>query len=403
MQNWYSFSSDRFFSKELFVEPSSFKNFKRSYGLDEIALVPSEKTFDVSLVDISVNIAGIKLDIPIFASAMDSVVSPETAVLFDKFGALGVLNLEGVQTRYEDPTAVLKQIASVAKNEYVDLMQKIYQAPVNFDLVAKRIKEVKSQNARVAVSATPQMAAKLGPIAAEAGADLFLIQSTVVSTEFITDDPHKLLDLKAFTNEMKIPVMVGNSATYPVTLDLMRTGVKAVFVGIGPGAACTTRGVLGIGVPMASSISHAAKAREDYFHETGIYVPIIADGGIVNSGDICKALACGADAVMIGSPFAKAIEAPGHGFHWGMATPNAVLPRGSRIQVGTIAALKEILVGPSNTDDGSQNLAGAIKLAMATLGAQNIREMHQTEVVIGPSLLTEGKIYQKAQQLGMYK
>ena len=385
------------------MEPSSFKNFKRSYGLDEIALVPSEKTFDVSLVDISVNIAGIKLDIPVFASAMDSVVSPETAVLFDKFGALGVLNLEGVQTRYEDPTAVLKQIASVSKNEYVDLMQKIYQAPVNFDLVAKRIKEVKSQKARVAVSATPQMAAKIGPIAAEAGADLFLIQSTVVSTDFITDDPHKLLDLKAFTNEMKIPVMVGNSATYPVTLDLMRTGVKAVFVGIGPGAACTTRGVLGIGVPMASSISHAAKAREDYFHETGIYVPIIADGGIVNSGDICKALACGADAVMIGSPFAKAIEAPGHGFHWGMATPNAVLPRGSRIQVGTIAALKEILVGPSNTDDGSQNLAGAIKIAMATLCAQNIREMNKNEVVIGPSLLTEGKIYQKAQQLGMYK
>ena len=389
--------------KEHIVEFNGFKTFKRSYGLDEIALVPSQKTFDVSLVDISVNIAGVKLDIPIFASAMDSVVSPKTAVLFDQLGAIGVLNLEGVQTRYADTDAILKEIAAVSKTEYVNLMQKIYQAPINFDLVAQRIKEVKDQRARVVVSSTPQMASKLGPIAVKAGADLFLIQSTVVSTEFITDDPHKILDLRSFVNQMQIPVMVGNSATYPVTLDLLRTGVKAVFVGIGPGAACTTRGVLGIGVPMASSISHAAKAREDYFHETGQYVPIIADGGIVNSGDICKALAVGADAVMIGSPFAKATEAPGNGFHWGMATPNAVLPRGSRIEVGTIATLKEILVGPSNTDDGSQNLAGAIKLAMATLGAQNIREMHQTEVVIGPSLLTEGKIYQKAQGLGMYK
>ncbi|MFC1616650.1 GuaB3 family IMP dehydrogenase-related protein, partial [Candidatus Margulisiibacteriota bacterium] len=306
--------------------------------------------------------------------------------------------------RYDNPENVLKKISSVSKKDYVSLMQSIYQEnEVRLDLVEKRIKEIKNSGEKAVVSITPQNAVKIGEKAAAAGADAILIQSTVVSTKFMTKDKSKVLDLKAFCRQMPIPVMVGNSATYSVTLDLMRTGVQAIFIGIGPGAACTTRGVLGIGVPMATSVAEGAAAREAYLKESGKYIPVIADGGIVNSGDICKALACGADAVMIGSPFARATEAPGNGFHWGMATPNAVLPRGARIEVGSIASLKEIVQGPSNSDDGSQNLAGAIETCMATLGAENIREMHQMEVIVAPSLLTEGKIYQKAQQLGMYK
>jgi len=380
------------------------KEFIRSYGLDEIALVPSEKTIDIELVDISTTIAGVTLEIPIFASAMDSVVSPKTAGLIARYGAAAVLNLEGIQTRYEDPDTILKKISSVGKKDYVSLMQRIYQeADVKESLVKQRISEIKATGGVTIVSSTPQNAAWLGPMAAEAGVDVFVIQSTVVSTQFVAKDKGKTLDIATFCKEMSVPVMLGNASTYPVTLDLLRTGIQGIFIGIGPGAACTTRGVLGIGVPMATSVADAAAARDSYVQQSGRYVPIVADGGIVNSGDICKALACGADAVMIGSPFARANEAPGNGFHWGMATPNAVLPRGARIEVGSIGSMKEILVGPSNTDDGSQNLAGAIKTCFATLGAQNIKEMHEIQVVIAPSLQTEGKIYQKAQQLGMYK
>ncbi len=380
------------------------KQFTKAYGLNEIALVPSDLTLDVDLVDISSTIAGIKLELPIFASAMDSVVSPKTAAIMSKNGGIGVLNLEGVQTRYENVDGILEQIARVSKADYVPLMQKIYQEnPVNDALVIERIKEIKALGGIAAVSSTPQSAERLGPIAAKAGADLFLIQSTVVSTKFQSKEAGKALDLKSFCERMPIPVLLGNTTTTSVSLDLMRTGVKGLFVGIGPGAACTTRGVLGIGVPMASSITKCALARDLYFEESGIYVPIIADGGIVVSGDICKALACGADAVMIGSPLAKAKEAPGRGFHWGMATPNAVLPRGARVEVGTTESLDIILSGPSHSDDGSQNLKGAIQTCFATLGAENMAAMHKTEVIIAPSLLTEGKIYQKAQSLGMYK
>jgi IMP dehydrogenase len=382
----------------------SAKQFTRAYGLDEIALVPSSITIDPDLVDISVKIANIDLKFPIFASAMDSVVSPKTAGIIGRHGGIGVLNLEGVQTRYENADEILEKIAAVDRTEYVQFMQAMYQGqPVKDDLVRLRIKEIKDQGSPVVVSSTPQNADRLGKIAAEAGADAFLVQSTVTSTRFRGKEGQAVLDLASFCKSMPIPVMVGNSTTTDVTLDLMRTGVAAVFVGIGPGAACTTRGVLGVGVPMATTIVDTALARNQYFEESGRYVAIIADGGIVQSGDICKALACGADAVMIGSPFAKAAEAPGRGFHWGMATPNAVLPRGARIQVGTIGGLNEILVGPSNTDDGSQNLVGAIRTCFATLGAANIQEMHDINIVVAPSLLTEGKIYQRAQQLGMYK
>jgi len=386
------------------MSSSTFKSFPRAYGLDEVALVPSDRTLDFDMVDISSRIAGITLGLPVFASAMDSVVSPKTAIEIGKHGGAGVLNLEGVQTRYENPEEVLAQISSIDKAHYVTLMQDIYQKnAVRDDLIIARIKEIKASGVPTIVSSTPQSATRLGPIAAAAGADAFLVQSTVVSPQFVSKTPEKTLNLKQFCKEMPIPVMVGNSTTYSVTRALMKTGVKAVFIGIGPGAACTTRGVLGIGLPMASAISQTAAAREDHLNETGEYIAIVSDGGIVNSGDICKALACGADAVMIGSPLAKASEAPGNGFHWGMATPNAVLPRGARIQVGTIGTLSEILVGPSRTDDGSQNIKGAIATAFATLGAATIREMQRIEVVVAPSLLTEGKIYQKAQSLGMYK
>jgi IMP dehydrogenase len=379
------------------------KQFTRAYGLDEIALVPSTRTVDYDMVDISTTIAGIQMAFPIFASAMDSVVSPRTAIEIGKLGGVGVLNLEGVQTRYDDPDAVLKEIAAVDREHYVTFMQQIYQKPVQDALVIARIQEIKAAGVPAVVSSTPQNAMRLGKLAVEAGADAFMVQSTVVGTHFLTKDPSRALDLKVLCKELPIPVMVGNATTTEVTLSLMRTGVKAVFIGIGPGAACTTRGVLGIGVPMASAIVAAAAARAQHHAETGEYVQIVSDGGVVTSGDICKAIACGADAVMIGSPFAKSAEAPGRGFHWGMATPNAVLPRGARIEVGTIGTLKEILMGPSNTDDGSQNMVGAIQTCLATLGACNLREMHQMDVIVAPSLLTEGKIYQKAQRLGMYK
>ncbi|RAP33418.1 GuaB3 family IMP dehydrogenase-related protein [Candidatus Marinamargulisbacteria bacterium SCGC AG-410-N11] len=380
------------------------KQFTKSYGLNEIALVPSDITLDYNLVDISTEIAGHKLDLPIIASSMDSVVSPQTAGMIGELGGLGVLNLEGVQTRYDNPSEVLSKISSIDKKNYVSLMQSIYQEnSVKESLIIDRIKEIKKYNTTVAVSCTPQMAEKYGPIAEKAGADIFIIQSTVISTNFKTDNNQRYLDLEAFCTKSNLPVLVGNTTTYDVTYDILKCGVKGIFIGIGPGAACTTRGVLGIGVPMATAMVKTAAARNQFLEETGEYIPLIADGGIVNSGDICKAIACGADAVMIGSPLAKSTEAPGNGFHWGMATPNAVLPRGARIEVGTIGSLKEILVGPSNTDDGSQNLAGAIKTCFATLGVKNIRQMHDVEVMVAPSLLTEGKIFQKAQNIGMYK
>jgi len=378
------------------------KRTKITYGLDEIALAPSIITVNPDDVDISTTIAGLKLKLPIIASAMDGVVSPKTAALMSKYGGLGVLNLQGVWAKYENADEVLEQIASASKDGYIELMQKIYLEPSKPKLVEKRIKEIKDAGAKAAVSSTPAEAMELGPIAAKAGADIFFIQATVFSTKHKSTGS-KMLVLSEFIEAMKIPVVVGNCATYDVALDLMKNGASAVLVGIGPGAACTSRGVLGIGVPMATSISDCAAARETHFKETGKYVPIIGDGGMVVGGDICKAIACGADAVMIGSPLAKAEEAPGRGFHWGMAAPSPVLPRGTRIKVGTIGSLKEILIGPAKYDDGSMNFAGALKTSMGTLGASNLKEMQHVEVVIAPSILTEGKVYQKAQQLGMYK
>jgi IMP dehydrogenase len=384
------------------IELGKGKKTRRTYGLDEIALCPSIITINPDDTDISANLGNYKLEIPIIASAMDGVVSPKTAILMSQYGGLGVLNLQGLWTRYEDAESKLEQISQVTKEEYVPLMQKLYLEPIKEELVTKRIQEIKSAKAKTAVSSIPQDAAWLGPLAKKSGADLFVLQSTVISTKHRSKSSEPL-NLTDFCEMMGIPVLVGNCVTYEVALTLMGTGVAGVLVGIGPGAACTSRGVLGVGVPMATAISDCAAARDSYFKENGKYVPIIADGGLVTGGDICKCIACGADLVMMGSPIAKAEEAPGKGFHWGMATPSPTLPRGSRIKVGTIGTLKEILHGPAKYDDGSMNLAGALRTSMGTLGAANLKEMQQVEVVIAPSLLTEGKVYQKAQQLGMYK
>lgn len=379
------------------------KTARRAYGIDEIALVPGARTLDPQLADTQWQIGQITREIPIIASAMDGVVDVTMAVELSRLGALGVLNLEGIQTRYADPNPVLDRIAAVGKTEFVPLMQELYAQPVQPELIQKRIGEIKEQGGIAAVSLTPAGAVKFGQTVAAAGADMVFVQATVVSTHHLSPQSVDPLDLAQFCQEMPMPVLLGNCVTYEVTLQLMQAGAAGVLVGIGPGAACTSRGVLGVGIPQATAVADCAAARDDYQRESGQYVPVIADGGLITGGDICKCIASGADGVMIGSPFARAKEAPGRGFHWGMATPSPVLPRGTRIQVGTTGTLKQILRGPAQLDDGTHNLLGALQTSMGTLGAKDIKEMQQVDIVIAPSLLTEGKVYQKAQQLGMGK
>ena len=379
------------------------RTIRRAYGIDEIALVPGSRTVDPEVTASHWTLGGIEREIPIIASAMDGVVDVRMAVELSRLGALGVLNLEGVHTRYDDPNPVLDQIAAVGKDAFVPLMQTIYKQPVREDLIRLRIAEIKQQGGIAAVSATPVAAIRFGRAVVEAGADLFFVQATVVSTEHIGPAGRESLDLHALCRDLGIPVVIGNCVTYAVALELMRAGAAGVLVGIGPGAACTSRGVLGVGIPQATAVADCAAARDDHERESGRRVPVIADGGIVTGGDICKCIACGADAVMIGSPIARAAEAPGRGFHWGMATPSPVLPRGTRINVGTTGSLETILRGPASLDDGTQNLLGALRTSMGTLGARTLREMQAVEVVVAPSLLTEGKVYQKAQQHGMGK
>ena len=379
------------------------KTARRAYGIDEIALVPGTRTLDPSLADTSWRIGSIEREIPIIASAMDGVVDVRMAVLLSQLGALGVLNLEGIQTRYADPNPILERIRSSSSADFVRLMQELYAEPIKSELIERRIEEIKEQGGIAAVSATPLGASKYSRVVVKAGADLFFVQATVVSTTHLSPSSITPLDLAQFCREMPMPVVLGNCVTYEVTLDLMKAGAAGVLVGIGPGAACTSRGVLGVGVPQASAIADCAAARDDYYQETGNYVPVIGDGGLITGGDICKCIACGADGVMIGSPFARAEEAPGQGYHWGMATPSPVLPRGTRIRVGTTGTCEQILRGPAQLDDGTHNLLGALKTSMGTLGAKDNKEMQQVEVAIAPSLLTEGKVYQKAQQIGMGK
>ena len=376
-----------------------------TYGFDEIALVPGEVTVNPAEVDTSFQIPkpdgdAIKLSIPILASAMDGVTDVKFCIEMGKLGGLGVINLEGIQTRYEDPAEVLEKITKADKEEVTELIQKAYLEPIKPKLITRRIQELKAAGVLAAVSSIPQKAEEYGRLAQEAGADVFIVQSTVSTVRHISTQ-YKLFSLAAFCKEMKIPVIIGNTVTYNVTLELMECGVAGVLVGVGPGAACTSRGVLGLGVPQVTATVDCAAARDYHHKKTGKYVPIITDGGMSKGGDVCKALACGSDAVMVGSAFARAKEAPGKGNHWGMATPHANLPRGTRIKVGVTGSLKQILFGPATVDDGSQNLVGAITTCMGNVGAANIREFQETEIIIAPSIKTEGKLFQTVQNVGM--
>jgi IMP dehydrogenase len=375
---------------------------RRCYGFDEVALVPGMVTINPNEVDPSFTLGGKKYKVPIIAAAMDGVVDVNFAIAMGKLGGLAVLNLEGVQTRYKNPNEVLDKIANATPEQATKLVQGIYNEPIKEELVSVRVQEIKKAKVPCVVSAIPQRAERFGQIAQESGADIFIVQSTVTSVQHVSSE-YKVLDLTKFCKKMKIPVVVGNCVTHDVSLELFETGASALLVGIGPGAACTTRGVLGIGVPQVTATCDCSEARDYYHKKTGRYVPIITDGGMRSGGDICKAFAAGADAVMVGSAFARAKEAPGRGYHWGMATPHANLPRGTRIRVGTTGSLEEILFGPARLDDGSQNLVGALQLSMGSVGAKNIKEMNFCEIIIAPSIQTEGKIFQQAQRVGMGK
>ncbi len=377
-----------------------------TYGFDEIALVPGEVTINPNEVDTSFVIPRpgdaepLRLKIPIIASAMDGVTNVRFCVEMARLGGLGVVNLEGVQTRYDDPEDALAQIAKADKATVTEQIQKLYTQPIKEELIARRVQELRKGGGIVAVSSIPQKAERFAAIAQEAGADVFVVQSTVSTVRHISNE-YKSLDLPAFTKASKIPIIIGNAVTYNVVLELMENGVSGVLVGVGPGAACTSRGVLGLGVPQVTATVDCAAARDAYFKKTGRYIPIITDGGMSKGGDVCKALACGSDAVMVGSAFARAEEAPGRGNHWGMATPHANLPRGTRIHVGVTGTLKQILFGPATVDDGSQNLVGAIMTCMGNVGAATIKEFQETEIIIAPSIKSEGKLFQTVQGVGM--
>ena len=378
------------------------KRARRCYGFDEVALVPGRVTVNPNEVDTRFEIDARKFRVPILAAAMDGVVDVRFAVEMSKLGGLAVLNLDGVQTRYKEPDKVLERIANASSLEATGLVQSIYLEPIKEKLVSARIEEIKKKKAHAVVSCIPQNAERFHKLAEEAGADIFVVQSTVTTAKHISK-AYKALDLSKFCASSKIPVILGNCVTYDTTLELLETGAAGLLIGVGPGAACTTRGVLGIGVPQITATVDAAAARDHYYKKTGRYIPMITDGGMRNGGDICKAFAAGADAVMIGSAFARAKEAPGKGYHWGMATSHANLPRGTRIKVGVSGTLKEILFGPAKVDDGSQNLMGALQTSMGSLGAANICSMHEVEMIIAASIQTEGKIFQVVQQVGMGK
>ena len=365
-----------------------------TYGFEDVSLAPGTDTVEPADVDLTQTFAGLDLAIPILASAMDAVVDANFAGVLGRLGGLAILNLEGVQTRYDDPDARLAAIAAAADADVQALLAELYLAPIREDLIARRLDEIHAAGSRAAVAATPGAARAFGPFCAEHGADLFLVQSQVSSARHLATgyDP---LSLEAFTRYMPIPVAVGNTTNAEAAFALMEQGAAAVFVGVGPGAACTTREVLGIGVPQVTAISDVAAARDAFLAETGRYVPVVADGGMRRGGELAKAIAAGADALMLGSPLARAEEAPGRGMNWGMAAPSPTLPRGTRIKVGTVGPLERILFGPAHVTDGSENLVGALRQSMAALGARTIAEMQRVEMVYAPSTQTEGKSWQR--------
>ncbi len=382
------------------VEIGIGKSGRRAYGLDDIAIVPSRRTRDPEDVDISWEIDAYKFELPVLASAMDGVTSPATAIEVGRLGGAGVLNLEGLWTRYDDPEPLLQEISELSDDVATARMQEIYTEPIKAELITQRIREIKDAGVIAAASLTPQRVNEFAKAISVAELDLFVIQGTVVSAEHKskTTEP---LNLKHFIREFETPVIVGGCASYQAALHLMRTGAVGILVGVGPGEACTTRGVLGLGVPQATAISDARGARMRHLDETGVYVHVIADGGMSRGGDIAKAIVCGADAVMIASPLAAAKEAPGRGYHWGMATFHPTLPRGARVKTPVRGSLQEILVGPAHNNDGRLNLFGALKTSMATCGYETLKEFQKAEVMIAPSLQTEGKQLQHAQRVGM--
>jgi IMP dehydrogenase len=382
------------------VEIGRGKSARRAYGFDDIAIVPSRRTRDPDDVDITWKLGDYRFELPLLASAMDGVVSPTTAGIIGRLGGLAVLNLEGIFTRYEDAEEQLDRIAGLPKEAATRELQEIYREPVKEELIAQRIREVKAEGVVCAASLTPQRVLRYHELALDAGLDILVIQGTVVSGEHVSDTSEPL-NLKEFIPELDVPVVVGGCASYHTGLHLMRTGAAGVLVGVGPGAACTTRGVLGIGVPQATAIVDVAAARAQHMLETGDLVKVIADGGMRNGGDVSKAIACGADAVMIGSPLARAYEAPGRGYHWGMATFHATLPRGARVATAQNGTLEEIIAGPARENDGTFNLFGALRTSMATCGYKDIAEFNRAELVIAPALQTEGKQLQRDQGVGM--
>ena len=373
-----------------------FKQLRRSYGFDEVAIVPGDVTINPEQTDIALKIEGFTFTIPVLAAVMDAVVDVNFAILMNKLGGLAVLHLEGVQTRYDNPQEVLAEIAQASDAEVTRLLQKVYSQPIKENLIGERIQAIKKAGAVCAVSAPPANTKRFAPIAAEAKADILVVQSTVTSARHTSKSIRGLI-FPELIESVPMPVLVGNCVSYSACLELMRTGISAVLVGIGPGAACTTREVLGVGVPQVTATIDCAAARDQYLEESGRYVPIITDGGFRKGGDLCKAVAAGADAVMIGSIFAQAKEAPGLGYHWGMSQPHLALPRGTRIKVGTTGTLEQILFGPTSVTDGSQNLIGALRTAMGVCGALTIQEMHKAEMVIAPAITTEGKSWQLSQ------
>src|SRR3954462_3059392 len=382
------------------IEIGRGKKARRAYGFDDVAIVPSRRTRDPDDVDISWTLGPYRFELPLLASAMDGVVSPETAGIVGKLGGLAVLNLEGIWTRYEDADDMLERIASLPKEEATREMQEIYQEPVKEDLISRRIEEIEGHGVVAAASLTPQRVERYTELCLDVGLDILVIQGTVISAEHVSSQG-PVLNLKEFVREQPIPIVLGGCASYSTALHLMRTGAAGVLVGVGPGAACTTRGVLGIGVPQATAIADVAAARSQHMLETGDYCRVIADGGMRTGGDVAKAIACGADAVMIGSPLARAYEAPGRGYHWGMATFHPSLPRGARVTTAQNGTLEQIVLGPAHENDGTFNLMGSLRTSMATCGYEDIPDFHRAEVMVAPALQTEGKQLQRDQSIGM--
>ncbi len=367
---------------------------RRTYGFDDVSLAPGVETIEPAEVDISIDFAGMRLGIPVLASAMDAVVDVRMAAELARLGGVAVLNLEGVQARYDDPAAVLERIATAPDDQVQSMLAEAYQVPIRDELIVRRIEQLRAAGSPVVLSATPAVARRFGPLCAEHGADLFLVQSQVSSARHVAAG-YEALELSEFTRSMGIPVAVGNTTSYDAAYQLMGQGIAAIFVGVGPGAACTTRDVLGIGVPQITAIADVAAARDAFFDDTGRYVPVVADGGMRRGGELAKAIAAGADALMIGSPLARASEAPGRGTNWGMAAPSPTLPRGTRIKVGTVGSLERILFGPSHVTDGTENLVGALRQSMAALGARDVRAMQAVEIVHAPAVGVEGKSWQR--------